>query len=156
MFGLLNRWLSRKTVKTLQKPAPRSRNRRKFRVRSVLSAPRLRAVRLDESGHAGEFEVGCGVAFREHRGARARAALAAVDPGGLQAHRLRGRDVVVEALGGMQDVVLAETDLLELAEEVTEVAEIGLVGADVLGRHDLVERDLELLVALGEGGAVDV
>ncbi len=56
----------------------------------------------------------------------------------------------------MQDLLPGAALLGEARQHVLEIARVGLVRADVLGGVDRVERDLELLLAVREGGAVDV
>lgn len=65
-----------------------------------------------------------------------------VDPDTAHAHLLR-RDVVVEdALGDVQDLVLFHARvLLRVAQQVLEVAQVGLVATDVLGGVDAEEVD---------------
>ncbi len=96
-------------------------------------------------------------ALRRRRGAPAADRLAPVDPHRGQAHGARRHHVVEDALGGVQDVALLGAEgALQVAERILEIAQAGLVGADVLGGEDAVEDDAELLVAAREGGAVDV
>src|SRR3954447_9623160 len=66
----------------------------------------------------------------------------AVDPRGPHSERGRGRQVVLEAEGDVEDVLRRLADRLErLAEDLLA----GLVGARVLGGDDVVEGDLQLL-----------
>jgi hypothetical protein len=66
--------------------------------------------------------------------------MAAVDPDGRHPQRLGWDVVVVEALGHVEDPFTRHLDPLEREREVGLV---GLVGADLLGGDDPVERDSE-------------
>ena len=95
--------------------------------------------------------------LRGRGGAPAADRLAPVDPHRGEAHGAGRHHVVEDALGGMQDVALLGAEsALQVVQRVLEIAQAGLVGADVLGGEDAVEGDAELLVAAGERGAVDI
>ncbi len=64
--------------------------------------------------------------------------------------------VVEHAFRRVQDLVLFDAAAREVRQHVFEVARRRLVGADVLGRVDRIERHPELLVAVGEALVVDV
>src|ERR1700689_3239531 len=62
-----------------------------------------------------------------------------------------------DTLCRMQDLVLADTQrLIQISKRIVEIADVRLIGADVLRGDDPVELDAEVLVALGEGRSVDV
>ena len=64
--------------------------------------------------------------------------------------------VVKETLRNVQDVALGMTRPLQRTDHVTEISEVGLVRADVLGGVHRVEGDAEPLTALRETFAIDI
>ncbi len=102
------------------------------------------------------MKVDAHVHLRRHGGAESLHSVPSVDPIGGETEGGRLDMVVVQALSGVQYVVLLDATLLEVLQHVLEVARVGLVGADVLGGVDGVELDAELRVAGGEARSIDV
>ena len=82
--------------------------------------------------------------------------MAAVDPGGAKPSFLGWHVVVIEALRRVQEALLGDAPLRDPRQQVFEIAQVRLVGADVLGRKDSVELDAELFVAPRERRLVNV
>ena len=82
--------------------------------------------------------------------------MAAVDPGGAKPNFLGRHVVVIEALRRVQEALLGDAPLRDPRQQVFEIAQVRLVGADVLGRKDSVELDAELFVAPRERRLVNV
>src|SRR5262245_34074272 len=114
-------------------------------------------MRLGQFGEALEMEIELWRVRRHDGGAAALLAMTPVDPGASETGAL-GRDMVVmQALGRMQDLGFANGQVrFEMLEQISEIAGVGLVGADILGRVDGIEGDAELLVAGGEAHAIDI
>src|SRR5262245_20833109 len=100
----------------------------------------------------GEFGQGRHLPVRLHRlvgctgGTEVALGGAAVDPGGSEAEAL-GRNVVVEqALGRVQQPLLAHAERGDALQQDLEVAWRRLVGADVLSGDDQVELDAQSAV----------
>ena len=104
-----------------------------------------------EGPHVRHHEVGRRLGGR--RRAEAVAALAAVDPHGRHAERLRRHVVVEQALGDVQDPLARDVDALEREREVRRVR---LVAARLLRGHDPVELDPEAPVGEREQVVVAV
>ena len=64
--------------------------------------------------------------------------------------------VVIEALRHVQDRACGVTAAAEGGNHVAEIAQVGLVRTDVLGRVDRVECDAQSPVARGEAAAIDI
>jgi hypothetical protein len=64
--------------------------------------------------------------------------------------------IVKEALRDMQDLVRAMPGRGQTIEHIAEIAHIGLVRPDILGRVDRGEDDPEPRVAAVKAGAVDI
>src|SRR5258706_5842341 len=99
----------------------------------ISTRPQFLLMRLGHRDHAVEAKVVLRRAGGRHGRAPAFVGVAAVDPGAGQAEPVGRRVVVKQALGGVQDVLLLEAEvLLQTPQHVLEVARAGLVGADVL------------------------
>ena len=57
--------------------------------------------------------------------------------------RLAGRMVVEQALRDVQQLVLRDPGLGQARQQIVEIAQVGLVRADLLGGEDMVEFDAE-------------
>src|SRR4029078_2202075 len=102
------------------------------------------------------MEIDLGRSGHLYGGARTLLAEAPVDPGAGKAGAFGWHMVVVKTLGRMQDLGFANAEIdFEMLEQIVEVAWIGLIGTNILGRVDGIERDTELLVAGGEALAID-
>src|SRR5271154_1592374 len=102
----------------------------------------LGPVRLDHRDHAVEAEVELRRTASWHGRAPSLVSVATINPCARQSE-IVGRSVIMEqTLGGVKDVLLLEPEvLIQAPKHVFEIARIGLVGADVLGRVDRVELD---------------
>ena len=147
-------------VGSFARPPMRQETARHWMVASDGRAAQVALMQRDEISHTRDLEIGSSSIarfIRSGHGAPAADVLATVDPQCLQAHRFGGEDVMEDTLRRMQDLVLADTQrLLQISKRIVEIADVRLIGADVLRGDDPVELDAEFLVALGEGGSVDV
>lgn len=64
-----------------------------------------------------------------------------IDPNGWQSISFGGFVIVKETLGHVQEVTSVQPHLGKASEQRLEVGRSGLIGADILGSDDLVERD---------------
>src|SRR5665811_5553 len=81
----------------------------------------------------------------------------AIDPCGGEADLGRRDVVVVEALRDVEDLILLHSVIgSKVVDHGVEIAPGGLVGPDVLGGVDGLERDPELPAGSGKAGAVDI
>jgi len=112
---------------------------------------------FDELGEALEMEVELRRPGRLRSSAGPFLAEAPIDPGSRETCLLGGHMVVTQALRGVQDLRSANAEVgLHMLDQIGEIARIGLVGADVLGRVDRIEIDAELLVARREAHPIDI
>ena len=96
-------------------------------------------MRLGHRSEALEAEIGPHLGIGHAGRTVAVLAGAAVNPAGREPDAL-GRDVVVEqGFGGVQDLLPADPTFGQVAQQVVEIAWVGLVGADVLGGVDRIE-----------------
>ena len=91
-------------------------------------------------------EIGRGIDLRR----RPRRTRTAIDPDRREAQLRSRHDVVVAALGDVQHLARLDAVRLEVGEHELEVALVGLVAADVLGRVYRIEFDAEFTVRSGK------
>ncbi len=79
-----------------------------------------------------------------------------IDPGGGEACGVGGHVIVEQALRGVQDILPLDAEFRDVLQQIGEVAWVRLVGTDILGGVDRIERHAEPAVAGGETVAVDI
>src|SRR3954468_7382055 len=116
----------------------------------------LGAVGRSEFAKRGKAEIEVRNWIRQHRGPGAGLSCAAVDPCRRDAHPVRWRMVVEQALCDVEEVALADAVGVQAGEQILEIANVGLVRTDVLRRENMIEFNAELAIASGKAQPVDV
>lgn len=87
---------------------------------------------------------------------KAKQAAGTIDPGALNPHAIRRRDISAKALSNMQDAFTPDTSRGELRNSDSKVRPIGFVSAGTLGRHDDVKSEIQLAARALQGSIIDI